>query len=267
MKTHLEHGKSNLSSIKNKNRRQEVKGKLSNLGLGLVLVALLAGCRLVLEQVSITASGNVVTREEAFTGFDNVDISNAFKVDMSQGDSFRVVIRIDDNLVQHLQVVKQGATLKIGLKPGRGYNIRNATREAEVTMPVLTGLELSGASHGTITGFKSTKAVDVDLSGASFLRGDIEGGNARFDVSGASHVTLSGSGDNVIIDASGASQVDLSAFPVADASVEASGASKATVNPSGRLDVDASGASHVYYLGSPTLGKMDTSGASSVKRK
>ena len=244
-----------------------MKGRLSTLGFGLVLAVLLAGCTLVSEQVSITGSGNIVTQEENITGFDKVDVSQAFKVNISQGDTFRVVIRIDDNLVEYLEVVKRGNTLTIGLKPGRPYNIRKATMEAEVTMPDLTGLELSGASHATITGFKSTKRLDVDVSGASHLRGDIEAGDARFDVSGASQVTLSGSAEDVVIDASGASQVDLSAFPVADANVEASGASKATVNPSGRLDAGASGASHIYYLGSPTLGKMDTSGASSINRK
>jgi hypothetical protein len=31
--------------------------------------------------------------------------------------------------------------------------------------------------------------------------------------------------------------------------------------------VGASGASHVYYVGNPTMGKIDTSGASSVERK
>ena len=244
-----------------------MKGKLSTLGFGLILVPLLAGCTLVSEQASITGSGNVVTQEETFTGFDKVDVSHTFKVDISQGHTFSVVIRVDDNLVEYLEVVKRGSTLKIGLKPGRPYNIRKATMEAEVTMPELTGLELSGASQGTITGFKSTKRLDADVSGASQLRGDIEAGDARFDVSGASQVTLSGSGQDVTIDASGASIVELADFPVADANVEASGASKATVNPSGRLDADASGASHIYYLGSPTLGKIDTSGASSVQRK
>jgi hypothetical protein len=246
-------------------------GKLSTLGLGLVLVVLLAGCTLseviLRETISITGSGNVVTQEETFTRFDKVDVSHAFKVEISRGDTFSVVIRVDDNLVEYLEVVKQGSTLKIGLKPGRSYSISKTTREAEITMPELTGLELSGASQGTISRFKSTKALDVDVSGASPLRGDIEAGDARFDVSGASQVTLSGSGQDVTIDASGASQVDLSAFPVADANVEASGASKVTVNPSGRLDADASGASTVYYLGSPTLGKIDTSGASSINRK
>jgi hypothetical protein len=248
-----------------------MKGKLYILGFGVVSVALLAGCTLVEEissrVTSITGSGNVVTKEENITGFDKVEVSNAFKVDIRQGETFSVVVHVDDNLVQYLEVVKRGSTLKIGLKPGRTYNIRKATMEADVTMPELTGLELSGASHGSITGFTSMEALDVDSSGASFLRGDIEADDVRFDLSGASQVTLSGSAGDVTIDASGASTADLTDFAVDDADVEVSGASKVTLNASGRLDVDASGASHVYYLGNPTLGKIDTSGASSVNRK
>ena len=221
----------------------------------------------IFEETSITGSGNVVTREENLSGFDKVDVSHAFSVDISQGDSFSVVIRVDDNLEQYLEVVKQGSTLKIGLRPGRSYNLSNATLEAEVTMPELTGLDLSGASHATIAGFKSTKALDVEVSGASSLRGDIEAGNARLDVSGAGQVRLTGSGQDLTLDASGASQVDLADFPVGDASVEVSGASRATVYPSGRLDADASGASHVSYLGSPTLGTVETSGGSSIEGK
>ncbi len=51
---------------------------------------------------------------------------------------------------------------------------------------------------------------------------------------------------------------------VQDAAVNASGASNVTVNLSGRLDADASGASNVFYLGQPTMGTIDTSGGSDV---
>jgi hypothetical protein len=211
----------------------------------------------------IQGSGTLVTEEFHLSGFDKVDVSYAFTADITQGDTFSVVVSIDDNLVQYLRVEKQGSTLKIGLDPGRLYLATRAT--AEVTMPELTGLALSGASHGAVTGFTSANALEVDVSGASHLSGDVEAGDARLDVSGASHATLSGSGQDVTIDASGASHVDLADFPVADAQVEASSASHVTVNPSGRLDVDASGASHVTYLGRPTLGSIDTSGGSSVE--
>jgi hypothetical protein len=66
------------------------------------------------------------------------------------------------------------------------------------------------------------------------------------------------------VEASGASDVDLVDFAVQSADVQASGASKVTVHVTGRLNVEASGASHVRYRGNPNLGRVDTSGASSV---
>jgi len=51
---------------------------------------------------------------------------------------------------------------------------------------------------------------------------------------------------------------------VADTRVDASDGSHITVNSSGILDVDASGGSHVFYLGNPTLGDIHTSGGSEI---
>jgi hypothetical protein len=221
---------------------------------------LLAGC----GSIPITGSGNVVTQEEAITGFDKVDISYSFEVDISQGDTFSVVIRVDDNLVEYLQVVKLGNTLQIGLEPNHP-DIRSATLQAEVTMPELAGLDLSGASHVTITGFKSAQALVVDAAGASHLRGDIEAGDLTFNLDGGSEVILTGSAENATITASGSAEINLSAFSVVDANVEVGGASQVTVNVSGRLDVDASNGAEVYYLGSPTLGTIEESGGAEVR--
>jgi len=229
----------------------------------LIAFAMLVGCTL----IPITGSGNEVTQEEPITGFDKVDISYSFEVKLSQGESFSVVIRVDDNLVEHIQVVKEGSTLKIGLKPN-SPDIQSATLQAEVTMPELTRLDMSGSSHATITGFKSAQALVVDASGASHLQGDIEADTVSFNLGGSSEVILTGSAQNLIMEeAAGSSVVDLTDFPVVDASVKAGGKSQVTVNVSGRLDVDASSSANVYYLGDPTLGEIDTSGGSSVEPK
>lgn len=208
----------------------------------LLVAALLAGCGL----VRLTGSGSVVTQEEAISGFDSLDISHGFQVDVGQGDGFGVVIRVDDNVVKYLRVAKEGSRLKIGLEPGRSYDLRQVTLEAAVTMPALAGADLSGGSH---------------------LRGDVETGDIAFDLSGGSHVTLSGSAGDVTIDLSGGSHAKLAGLAVVDASLNASGGSHATVNPSGRLDADASGGSHIRYVGNPTLGTIDQSGSSSIKQE
>lgn len=253
--------------IKKRNWERKMNNKLFILAFVIVLIVLLSACTLGKERITLTGSGNLVTREESLSGFDRVDASHSFQVQVSQGDTYRVVIRVDDNIAQYLKVEKSGSTLKIGLDSDYNYDLKRVTLKAEVTMSELTGLELSGASRANITGFASSKAFDVDLSGSSAVRGDIEAGDASFELSGSSDVNLTGSAGDVRIDASGSSDIDLSDFFTVDAKVEVSGSSEATVKPSGRLDADASGSSHIYYLGNPTLGKIDASGSSSVERK
>ena len=207
-----------------------------------VLTVLLAGC----SGASLVRSGRIVTREETFTGFDKLDVGHGFEVDVRQAEDFSVVVRVDDNVEQYLEVAKRGSTLQIGLDSNL-ITLRT-TLEAEITMPELTGLELSGGSDVVATGFESSKPLDLDVSGGS-------------------EVTLTGSAGDVTMDASGGSEADLSGFSVMDANVEASGGSEVTVNASGRLDAEASGGADIYYLGSPTLGRIEESGGGGVHHK
>jgi hypothetical protein len=251
----------------------------------LVLVGslLLAGCPAGPLQ-TITALGRTVTQEPEITDFDRLQVSHAFDVTVRQGQSYRVVIEVDEAVLPHLQVDRQGSTLRIGIEPGWRIFRGPTTLRAEVTMPELSGLTASGASRVSLSGFASSAGLDIQASGASRVNGEIDAGDATIgasgaseidlsgayqdltvEASGASNVTLDGAGQNLRANASGGSEIDLSNLPVADARVQAAGASTIRVQPSGTLDVEASGASNVYYSGNPTLGNISTSGASSIR--
>jgi len=212
----------------------------------------------------VTGSGNVITKELDLHGFDQVSMSGGFVAHITRADTYRVVVRLDENLEEYLRLEAPGRTLEIGMEPNLSI-LGTATREVEITMPELAGLELSGATRGIVSGFDSTADLSVEVSGASKLDGDIQAGDASVEVSGASTVELSGSGGELVLNASGASTADLADFQVGDANVEASGASTAKVNASGRLDAEASGASRVLYLGDPTLGRIESTGASTIE--
>jgi hypothetical protein len=165
---------------------------------------------------SLSRSGRVVSETFNIRDFSKVEVSHAFQVDIVQGDSYRVMVRVDDNLERHLRVEKRGDTLIIGLKPLRGFNLRRATMEAEIRMPGLTGIEVSGASDVKIGGFISNKNFDledfpvvdakIELSGATeaevVLRGTLD-----IDVSGASRLYYGGNPTIRRIDLSGASSI------------------------------------------------------------
>jgi hypothetical protein len=210
-------------------------------------------------------SGNVAAEDMAFADFTSVEAGSAFDVEITQSDTFNVTIRVDDNILDLLDVSKAGDTLRIRLKGGT--SVTNVTLEATITMPVLDGLNLSGASKANVSGFRSQNQLDIELSGASTLDGDLEAGNVDIEASGASRVTLEGSATELTIVGSGASNLDLADFVVDIADVSLSGASEATVHAQERIDpVDVSGASRLRYLGDPDLGDVSSSGASSVDK-
>lgn len=241
--------------------------KLALILTAVLAVAMLSGCfPVVVGGEQVVGSGRSTTQEYDFSDFTRVQIGSAFEANITQGDDYKVAVTVDDNIVQHLDVRVDGDTLRIGLKPMLRFSFRNTTLRAEITMPDLTGVDASGATRIDVRGFKNDKRVDVDASGASQVNGDISSGEMNIDASGASRVELSGQTGRLDASASGASTLRLGELASTDTRVNASGASNITVNASGRLTGEASGASSVRYTGSPTSVQVDTSGASSVRQ-
>jgi hypothetical protein len=258
-----------------------VKRILSGIALVLLVDALIsaAGCAVII------GSGNLETREFGNTDFNRVEIGYAFEAEIYQDNIFLVKITLDDNLYQYLDLSQDGDTLKITMKPG--YVFSKATQRVVITLPDLERLELSGASRADVTGFVSSDNLDfkisgasrmdvsgvsasdisVQLSGASQAGGSLTMTNGDFELSGASTLNIEGSARDISLDASGASRADLSDFTVTNARINLSGASNSTVNASGELNADLSGASTLHYIGNPTLGDISTTGASTFNRK
>jgi hypothetical protein len=244
----------------------------------------LAGCNSVLASMT-TGSGQPETRQFNLADFTRIQASHAFELKVNRAGSYSVLVTADDNLWDVMDITQTGGTLRLQVKPGVG--VQNATLKAEVTLPSITGLDLSGASRASIDGFDSGNAMafhlsgasvakvtdmkagrtDFDLSGASSLSGSMTAGDAEFVVSGAAVVMLEGSGTAGRINASGAGRVDLGEFQLQSVSVRLSGGATANV-AAGKIDpADLSGGSHLYYAGDPTIGGLTTSGGASISRK
>jgi hypothetical protein len=213
----------------------------------------------------VIGSGNLETEQYGFANFTRVEISSAFEFQIRPSSSYSINVTADDNVIDHVQISQDGQTLKI--RVGGVPSFRRVTLKALVTMPQLGGLTVSGASRGTVANFNSTEAVNIAVSGASRVTGDITAGDIGFDVSGASTIELEGSADNMVAAVSGASRFSLDDFTVNNANVNISGASTGTINLDGRLDANVSGASTLLYVGDPVMGTINVSGASTLSRK
>ena len=233
----------------------------------------------------LTGSGNLETKQFNFSDFTEVDISSAFDFEIVQSDAYDISITADDNLFEHIRVSKEGETLKIGLK---AVSLQwPVTLKAAIVMPKIQGLNISGASKGTVSNFDAKENLDAEVSGASSLElvemsagdikldvsgaskviGDLSAGNMNFYISGASTVQLEGLARDIVAEVDGASRFNMGGLTANNGNVSLSGASTGTVNLSGRLDADLSGASKLEYIGEPTMGNINTSGASTLSKK
>jgi hypothetical protein len=248
----------------------------------------------------------IENRQYDFSDFSAVDIGDAFSFEITRADSYTIAITAGADLFEHIDVSKDGRTLKINVRPV--FNFRNTgPLKAVITMPDFTGLNGAGAVDGTISGFQSTENVGIhlsgasevvmtdisagdmecilsgaselelidlktndagfNLSGASDLRGGLTAAGADFVLSGASSVRLNGTADDLAVNASGASDITLSDFTVHNADIDLSGASECRVNADSELGIKLSGGSKLVYYGNPSIKSMDITSGSEVTKK
>ncbi len=170
---------------------------------------------------------------------------------IQQGDTFQVTLTSDDNFIDFIQVEQQGRALNLDLKPGYAYDLKGITMRLEVALPELAELRLNGSPQARLDGAVFANFA-AELTGSSFLHGELASTETSLTVNGSSYVKLNGSADMVYVDVCGNSVADLEVFQARDASVQASCAGQAVVNVNDSLVADASQNARIYYVGRPS---------------
>jgi hypothetical protein len=189
-------------------------------------------------------SGRMATEVRELRDFSSVDVSSVFHVEITAQSEFHVEVEADDNLLQYIETEVRNGELHISLD--KSVKSKNPLR-VRIGAPNIERIEASGASKVYLSDLKNSKL--------------------EIDTSGASKIEVSGETDQLIVDVSGASHINAADLRSVNATVDASGASRVNVNVSGELRSEASGASNINYVGTPTNVIKKTSGASSVSQQ
>jgi hypothetical protein len=205
----------------------------------------------------------VSTRTFDAIGFEALEIGSAFYVHVKAGSTYAITATGELNDLDDLDIYNDNGKLVAKYK-GSWLN-RRQKMTIDITMPVLSAVEFSGAVRAAITGFENVRGIDVELSGASECNFTGSVKNLDVDLSGASNLNLVGRGQYLIGALSGASELSGFDYSAEESELKLSGASQAKLNLSKYLKVDASGASDVRYRGNPEIQKK-VSGGSSVKK-
>jgi serine/threonine-protein kinase len=255
---------------------------------------------------AIEGSGRRASKTIDVKDFSKLVIERAVTAEVTRAEGFSVKLEADDNLLDRIEAVRDGATLRIRMAEG-SYRMKERPK-ARITLPALGAIRVAGASNATIRGFESDRPFAAEASGASTLEGSVKAGVLEANASGASTVALEGSSHGARLLASGASKLKLGEFEVRSgtvtiegtgasvvelrgsaqagvlraqgssrlglkdlaleaADVELAAASHATCRVERLLDYDVSSASHLEYSGDPKIGKAKRTRESAVVRQ
>ena len=178
---------------------------------------------------------NDVTEEFDVAGFDKIDVGGVFELDVTVGGDFFVEVSGAPAEMDRLEVtVENGELVLDQRRPNRGErrHWRNRSLIAKVSLPSLSGLDISGVIDGDISG---VDAVDFAA-----------------DFSGVGEIDLTGACENLRADISGVGDFDAKDLRCRTADVNVSGIGDASFYASESVDISVSGIGSVAVYGSPS---------------
>jgi hypothetical protein len=196
--------------------------------------------------------------------FNSVEISAPVDAHITVGGSPSLSFDGYANIIPYLRTEVRNNVLRIYVDEITDIDA-NKNVIANITIPSLTGLDLSGSSDAIVTGPINVPEFSLDVSGASTIDlQELHVQNFNGDMSGSTKLILrSGEINNGSYDVSGSGEISAFGVTQQTASLDLSGSGEAEVNVASKLKVEVSGAGNVRYKGHPAI-TQDISGAGSV---
>lgn len=191
---------------------------------------------------TIYGSGDLTSEIRTISTFNKVSSEGVFEVTITQGETQSVEIIADDNIMHKVITKVVNNELRLYLDDNNNY--KNTHLQANIIVPVITGLKNSGTGNVLILN------VDTDTD-FNLLN------------SGSGDISIEGSAESLTLTNEGSGTFNGFSFNVNDCNVKIEGSGDCKVNCNNYLNVKIEGSGEVFYLGTPTI-DVDISGSGQI---
>ena len=212
--------------------------------LGLLVVGSVAGIP-VFAAAASEGGGPVVTRQLQVSGFAELKLRGAWKLQFTQASEYSAVLTGNQETVAAAEVLSDGDRLAINLDE---FSEEDRSLRISITAPTLAALTVAGAVDGRLVGLEAAQLTVV--------------------TKGASNLVFEDSTVGVLVlETEGAANVNLEASLVANAVLDMAGASQLKINLNGgSLTGRVRGVGNIRYTGDPSSVELDTVALVKVSR-
>lgn len=213
--------------------------------------------------------GSGISKQEVrhITGFSSVQINGSFTTSISQGETFRVEIEADENIIQHITTeLSDDQTLFIGFK--KGTAIQTGTPiHIHIQAPDWTNIGLHGSGDLRSNSVIQGSQLEIQSNGS----GDIELALAydlvNADLNGSPELQLSGSANSFSVQSNGSGDILAEQFICNQVSLFISGSGDALVHADSILNVQVNGSGDVTYTGNAGIVNSKMYGSGELNKR
>jgi len=182
-----------------------------------------------------------------------VDVQLLCNIVFDPAPSDTVTFEAQANLMEYITVEEVDGVLRV--RSTRSINVTGTenTPVLTVSSAALSRVTHSGAGRLTSNGTIEADILELNITGATNGKLQLDVGAIVVKLSGAASLELSGKSDSAFITMSGAGKVEALELDTRLATISLSGAGSVKISCSERLEVSASGIGTVEYRGTPTV--------------
>jgi hypothetical protein len=191
------------------------------------------------------------TRDITVNPFDEIKVSGPIKLIMRQDSSFKVNVQADSNIIGKVKADVSGheLTLKLDAKDYCGKD----SIMVSAGIGDLKKLTADGAARIYTSSAINVNDLELTLSGATKVSMDVNAGKltATQKNDGASNIDLRGQAGTFKLKTQGSVTLDAFSFVTGEYDLDIEGVAKLKINVLNNLKVRSTGATEIYYKGTP----------------
>ncbi len=199
--------------------------------------------------------------------FTRVNFGVAGELYINIGSEYKVVLEGNKSLLEDIKT--EVSDNKLVIKRNNWHTHMNEKVTVYITMPELTGLNVSGSGKAEIRDAVKADNLELGVSGSGKLvTADLTLGELNAGISGSGDIIIGGSGDakKADINVSGSGSYSGESLKIGTAEFSISGSGNCKCNVTDNLRASVSGSGNVTYIGSPKIDAR-VSGSGHIRSK
>jgi len=217
-----------------------------------ILLAATAGLALGACGQSSAETGRTIQRDYAVTAFDKIEVAGPFDVTVTTGGKPKVHASGDSSLIDKMEVVVEGGTLKIRpIKRNKMFNWNFGSGKAQVavSVPMLSEAAIAG-SGGIAIDRIGGERFKGEIAGSGNLNlAAIESGLVELSIAGSGGIKAAGKARNASYEIAGSGDIAARGLVTETAKVSIAGSGNVAANATGTADVEILGSGDVNMTG------------------